>query len=162
MCFVIVFKCILYHWTETLRLGQPTNICCECDAEMWFEERPEKGKDTVENGFSLCCNKGKVELRILKKPPDLLINLWNGIDLRSKNFKENIRSYNSMFAFTSLGEKIQTDLNKGGSPPQFILSGQNYHHIRSLLPEEGCKPKFAQLYIYDTNNEIQNRLAHFR
>ncbi|PNY08607.1 ATP-dependent DNA helicase PIF1 [Trifolium pratense] len=34
--------------------------------------------------------------------------------------------------------------------------------IGTLLPGEGFKPKFAQLYIYDTDNEVSNRLLHFR
>ncbi|KAM3287547.1 hypothetical protein P3S67_020977 [Capsicum chacoense] len=38
------------------------------------------------------------------------------------------------------------------------MSGQNYHHIGSLLPEIGKTPQFAQLYIYDTENEITNRM----
>nr|XP_016456633.1 PREDICTED: uncharacterized protein LOC107780595 [Nicotiana tabacum] len=39
------------------------------------------------------------------------------------------------------------------------MSGQNYHHTGSLLPEIGKKPQFAQLYIYDTKNEISNRMS---
>jgi len=66
-----------------------------------------------------------------------------------------------MFAFTSLGGKVFSKLNNGNGPPQFILSGQNYHRIGSLLPEPGSAPKFAQLYIYDTQNEIQNRKKVF-
>lgn len=92
----------------------------------------------------------------------LLWNLTHGLDPRSKHFMENLRSYNSMFAFTSLGGKIETNINDGGGPPQFILSGQNYHRIGSLLPTDGDKAKFAQLYIYDTSNEIDNRLSHYR
>uniref|UniRef100_A0A803PIG5 ATP-dependent DNA helicase n=1 Tax=Cannabis sativa TaxID=3483 RepID=A0A803PIG5_CANSA len=38
------------------------------------------------------------------------------------------------------------------------MSGQNYHHIGSLLPEDGKRPQFAQFYIYDTKNEIDNRM----
>nr|KAJ0202060.1 hypothetical protein LSAT_V11C600327840 [Lactuca sativa] len=38
---------------------------------------------------------------------------------------------------------------------------QNYHSIGSLLPEQGFKPKFSQLYIYDTDNEIANRRTCF-
>lgn len=117
---------------------------------------------TVKDGFSLCCLKGKVQLPLLEKPPELLFNLSTGIDNRSNHFNENIRAYNSMFSFTSLGGKIEGSINDGAGPPQFILSGQNYHRIGSLLPESGCKPKFAQLYIYDTNNEINNQVNHFR
>nr|KAJ0201365.1 hypothetical protein LSAT_V11C600327900 [Lactuca sativa] len=43
---------------------------------------------------------------------------------------------------------------------RFIV-GQNYHSIGSLLPEQGFKPKFSQLYIYDTDNEIANRRTFF-
>jgi hypothetical protein len=67
-----------------------------------------------------------------------------------------------MFAFTSMGGQANTKINNGGGPPQFILSGQNYHRIGSLLPEQGTTSKFAQLYIYDTQNEVENRAAIFR
>lgn len=106
--------------------------------------------------------KGKVKLPFLQKPPELLYKLMNGEDHRSIHYKENIRAYNSMFSFTSIGGKVDTSYNHGGGPPQFILSGQNYHRIGSLLPEEGCLPKFAQLYIYDTVNKTSNRFNHFR
>jgi hypothetical protein len=39
------------------------------------------------------------------------------------------------------------------------MNDQNYHHIRSLLPEEGNKPHWTQLYIYDTEHEIENRIS---
>ena len=42
--------------------------------------------------------------------------------------------------------------------PMFRLNGQNHHLIGSLLPVEGSKPKFAQLYIFDTENEVQHRI----
>jgi len=48
-----------------------------------------------------------------------------------------------MFSFTSIGGKIDASMNNGSTPPQFILNGQNYHRLGSLLPEDGSKPKFA-------------------
>jgi hypothetical protein len=30
-----------------------------------------------------------------------------------------------------------------------------------LLPQQGARPKFAQLYIHDTENEVQNMLSLF-
>lgn len=56
----------------------------------------------------------------------------------------------SMFALTSLRGKVLSSINNGNGPPQFILSGQNYHRIGSLLPNHENTPKFAQLYISDT------------
>lgn len=67
-----------------------------------------------------------------------------------------------MFAFTSMGGKVDNSMNNGRSPPMFVINGENYHHIGSLLPLPGNQPKFAQLYIYDTNNEIANRMAAVR
>jgi hypothetical protein len=88
--------------------------------------------------------------------------LITGRDPRSKNFKDNYRAYNSMFAFTSMGGQINDSINNGSGPPTFILSGQNFHRIGSLLPVAGTTPKFAQLYIVDTENEVQNRASVFR
>ena len=136
--------------------------CQYCKAQLWYEERAEKCNTSKEVEFSLCCQKGKVQIPLLKRPPNLLEGLLNGEDQRSKSFLQNIRLYNSMFSFTSIGGKIDTSMNNGSAPPQFILNGQNYHRIGSLLPERGSKPKFAQLYIYDTENELSNRLKHFR
>ncbi|GJT61107.1 DNA helicase [Tanacetum coccineum] len=39
--------------------------------------------------------------------------------------------------------------------------GEVYHWIGSLCPSEGDPPRFLQLYIYDTENEVTNRLRHF-
>lgn len=129
---------------------------------VWFEERAEKVKRVKQVDFSICCLKGKVQLPLLERPPDLLLGLISGTDNRSNHFKQNYRAYNTMFSFTSLRGNVQNTINDGGGPPQFIFTGQNYHRIGSLLPEEGGVPKYAQLYIYDTQNEIHNRLSHFR
>ena len=64
-----------------------------------------------------------------------------------------------MFAFTSPGIKIDTSYNIGRGPPTFRIHGQTHHLIGSLIPMPNSPPKFAQLYIYDTNNEINNRLS---
>nr|GEW33040.1 PTI1-like tyrosine-protein kinase At3g15890 [Tanacetum cinerariifolium] len=41
------------------------------------------------------------------------------------------------------------------------ISGQLYHWIGSLCPIEGEPPRFLQLYIYDTDNEVDNRMTYF-
>ncbi|CAH9126445.1 unnamed protein product [Cuscuta epithymum] len=112
--------------------------------------------------YSLCCSQGKVKLPVYKEPPLLLQRLIDGRDARNKHFIENIKSYNNMFAFTSMGGRIETSINKGKGPPIFKLHGQNYHLIGSLIPTVGSIPKFAQLYIYDTENELQNRIKSVR
>ena len=80
----------------------------------------------------------------------------SGEDYRSKHFAKNIRGYNMMFSFTSMSSKIDYTVNDENGPYLFKLHGQNYHRIGRLWPEEGSIPKFAQLYIYDTENEVAN------
>ncbi|XP_068342953.1 uncharacterized protein [Pyrus communis] len=74
-------------------------------------------------------------------------------------FKRNIRSYNSMMALTSMGAKVDPSINKGRGPYVFKINGQVHHLMGSLLPPESDNPKFAQLYIYDTQNEVSNRIG---
>ncbi|XP_019198170.1 PREDICTED: uncharacterized protein LOC109191996 [Ipomoea nil] len=61
-----------------------------------------------------------------------------------------------------MGAKIDRTINNGSSPPIFRIHGQNFHRIGSLIPPNGTYPKFAQLYIHDTDNEIKNRIASVR
>lgn len=57
-----------------------------------------------------------------------------------------------------MGAKIDRSMNDGHGPPVFKISGQVHHRIGSLLPQEGLPPKFIQLYVYDTANEVTNRI----
>lgn len=66
-----------------------------------------------------------------------------------------------MFSFTSLGGKIDHSVNNGKGPYVFKMNGENYHRIGDIHPQEGETPKFLQLYIHDTVNEVTNRIkAH--
>ncbi|KAL6557062.1 hypothetical protein OROHE_006938 [Orobanche hederae] len=143
---------------EYLDLGDPIYNCEYCGAYMWYEERSEKSKNPLYPKFSQCCSKGKNQLPFLKEPPLLLRNLLNGVDPRSTNYINNIRAYNMMFSFTSMGGKVDTSVNKGRGAYVFKIQGANYHRIGSLLPQSGLYPKFSQLYIYDTDNEVTNRI----
>jgi len=77
---------------------------------------------------------GKNQLPQLKRPPDLLMDLFHKKDKRSKYILDHIRSFNMMFSFTSLGGKVNTSINDGNAPPMFIMNGENYHQMGSLLP----------------------------
>ncbi|RYR14012.1 hypothetical protein Ahy_B04g070693 isoform B [Arachis hypogaea] len=116
-------------------VGDPNYECSICGACFWLSEHVERDSTINRPVFTVCCSKEKIQLPYLRKPPDLLYNLINGHDRKSLYFQKNIRSYNSMFAFTSLGGKVPDSVNDGSGPPQFIITGQNYHRIRSLLPD---------------------------
>ncbi|KAM3290276.1 hypothetical protein P3S67_018565 [Capsicum chacoense] len=57
-----------------------------------------------------------------------------------------------------MGGKVDASVYQSKGPRTFRLFGQNHHKIGSLLPTEGSSPRFAQLYIYDTENEVDNRI----
>lgn len=131
---------------------------------LWYEERTIKSLTPRVPSFSLCCSEGKVCLPFLRHPPQTLGRLldYNG-ETRSRVFRENIKLLNAMFAFTSTGGRISTDLNDGRGPYTFRLNGHNHHNIGSLLPmHPDGRPRFAQLYVYDTENEIDNRFYALR
>ncbi|XP_019158591.1 PREDICTED: uncharacterized protein LOC109155362 [Ipomoea nil] len=142
--------------------GDATNQCVHCGALFWFEERKKNLSTKASQLFMLCCNNGKIKLPDNKLPPKGIFDLFFGNDEISKEFLHNIRTYNNMFYFTSMGGKVDKNVNKGGAPPIFRLSGQNYHLMGTLLPEQGKEPHFAQLYIYDTANERNNRINAVR
>uniref|UniRef100_I1QHE4 Helitron helicase-like domain-containing protein n=1 Tax=Oryza glaberrima TaxID=4538 RepID=I1QHE4_ORYGL len=94
-----------------------------------------------------------------RPPPEPLHSLLTGVNRSlSAHFFENIRFYNSMFAFTSMGVNVIDSINDGRGPYVFKISGQLCHCIGSLIPKEGRRPEYAQLYIFDTENEIRNRM----
>ena len=80
----------------------------------------------------------------------------------SKNYQHNLRVYNMMFAFTSARIKLDKTINNSRGPLAIRIQGQPCHRIGSLLPMPGKNPKFAQLYIFDTENEVQNRINVMR
>lgn len=98
----------------------------------------------------------------LKEPPSYLMDLLTKDDSISKHFRDNIRAMNMMFSFTSLGGKIDNSVNEGQGPRVFKLHGENYHMIGSVKPKGSDTAKFSQLYIHDTENEVQNRLNALR
>lgn len=138
-------------------LGKPDKMCPKCKAVMWNEERNNKSVKNSAPTFSLCCRDGQVVLDPEMQPPHFLASLLSGGE-KSSNFQRNIRSYNSMFQFTSIGGKIDHMINNGKGPYCFKLNSQNHHLLGTLKPKEGENPKFCHLYIYDTENEIWNRM----
>ncbi|XP_071700519.1 uncharacterized protein [Rutidosis leptorrhynchoides] len=99
---------------------------------------------------------GRVHLPRYEDPPTVLRQL-----LERPGFIVHIRAYNQMFSMTSFGAHVDDIVNTGHPPYVFKVSGQIYHWIGALCPPEGSQPRFLQFYIYNTDNEVENRMAHF-
>ncbi|KAI5432184.1 hypothetical protein KIW84_036071 [Lathyrus oleraceus] len=76
-----------------------------------------------------------------------------------KHFRQHIRSYNHVVSFTSIGVHVDENiLASGRGIYTFRAQGAFYHNIGGFYPNEGVRPRFLQLYIYDTDNELHNRM----
>ncbi|KAL5176773.1 hypothetical protein HKD37_08G022645 [Glycine soja] len=53
---------------------------------------------------------------------------------------------------------LDKSINETRGPPTIRIQGQPCHRIGNLLPMLGKQSKFAQLYIFDTQNEVENRI----
>ena len=122
-------------------------MCQQCGAKKFqFESR----------GF--CCSNGDVSLKA-SDVHSRLYELFTSASNESRDFKRYIRTYNSNFAFTSLGVTYDKDfcgMSKGIYT--FRIQGQIYHRISQLVPVDR-PPSFLQLYFHDTDHELQNRLS---
>lgn len=119
---------------------------------MNFESEGKNGE------FSLCCHKGKVNLAKHRELPADIKSLFTGESPESKEFLNNIRRYNSALAFASMNAKIDSKVNKSGTFV-FRISGQVYHQTSSYLKNH-IKGSFSQLYILDSQEATDKRMAH--
>jgi hypothetical protein len=140
-----------YTDVEEYYIGLMDEICSECHSINFKDEKPSDGK------FSSCCHKGKVVLDRLKTYPELLKRLLTDNHPMHRNFIENIRSYNSALGFASMGATITKP--PGYGPYCFRIHGQIYHRVSSAHPKGSESPKFAQLYILDSDEALQKRMT---
>nr|VDD10377.1 unnamed protein product [Brassica oleracea] len=106
--------------------------------------------------FSICCQQGRVRLPPVREAPSPLKEL-----LESNKFRPNIRVANSLLAFTSMGANVDHSVTGTSGPFTYRVNGQVIHRIGSLLPDDGALPEYLQLYIFDTDNELENRKRAF-
>jgi len=137
------------------QLGAMDVECLRCRALHWMEEKVAGGVHAPI--FSTCCAKGKVKLPSIAQPPMPLLALLTSEDSQSREFRRNIRRYNSILAFTSMGAKIDERVVGTRGVYSFRIQGEMYHRIGSLLPDDGAVPAFSQIYIYDTNEQLIHR-----
>ncbi|XP_021769710.1 uncharacterized protein LOC110733951 [Chenopodium quinoa] len=120
--------------------------CLYCNAKKFMYETP-----------SFCCCGGQVVIAA-NQFPDELCRLYLSEEEDAKHFRQYSRMYNNLFAFSSIRGKTESKTYKGIYV--FKMHGQVYHCVPDLLPHDGS-PKFLQLYFYDGQHEVQNRVNCF-
>ncbi|PWA75805.1 helitron helicase-like domain-containing protein [Artemisia annua] len=137
-------------------LGDADYTCQYCNATFWYGEKLKGNCHRSYPKYTKCCGGGQVYLRKEIDPPEFFKILF-----RDKHFLDNVRAYNQMFSMTSFGAEIDNSINDGRGPYMFKISGELHHWIGTLCPTSGTDPRFLQLYIYDTKNEIKHRMEPF-
>ncbi|KAL7265119.1 hypothetical protein ACSBR1_002968 [Camellia fascicularis] len=123
----------------------PTSSCRFCGATL-FPYEPK----------GLCCSQGQRQLAC-NQPLRDLHRLMTSKDEDNQYFCENIRTYNNLFTFTSMGVKLNSKVaTRKNGICTFRAQSQIYHYINSLQPLD-TKPKYLQLYFYDIEHELQHR-----
>lgn len=98
---------------------------------------------------------------VKETPPVLGALLGNDGRRRFSKFWKYIKIFNSIFAFISIGAKIDNEISNKLGPYIFRITNQNHHRIGFLLPIEKERPKFVQLYIDNTEYKVHNRIRAF-
>ena len=124
----------------------PVSTCIYCQAKRFYHE-PKR----------FCCSDGEICL-VSNGVPNDLYRLFSSNSEESIEFLKYIHIYNNTFACTSFGVKYdQHFCKRNKSIYTFRVQGQVYHYINDLLPLDD-HPSYLQLYFYDTEHEVQNRL----
>jgi hypothetical protein len=138
-------------------LGSMNIVCRHCEALHWMNERLTSSSKSNPQ-FGTCCDKGLVRLPMLRDPPQYLRHLFETVTPEALDFRSNIRQYNAALAFTSLGVHIDHEINSGRGPYVFRIHGELCHRIGHLIPSEGQRAVYAQLYIYDPHVALDERM----
>ena len=104
-----------------------------------------------------CCSNGKVLPKVFPRPPEQLMKLWTGQGRIDRLFRSHTRELNNALCLSS----IQVNEKKFGNfTPSVIFQGQLKHYAGALLPNDGCTPRFAQLYCMDPALETSQRFSN--
>lgn len=139
-----------FHESERFQRMQfpaPTT-CRHCNARLFHRETS-----------TMCCNNGTIILPPVTAPNEM-IDIFSDQTVEGRHFRQNIRAYNHVFSFTSMGVHVDENLaTRTRGVYTFRAQGAIYHKIGSLLPNSSDRPRYLQLYVYDTDHENENRMS---
>ena len=128
---------------------------------MWLEEK--LSSSSYKNPkFGTCCLQGTIKLPIQNQIPDSLKDLLTSNNKDSQKFRNAIRLYNSILAFTSVSANVDEKLMKARNGVyNYRISGSVHHKISNFIPDDNEPPKFSQIYIYDAAMQSSIRTGKF-
>ena len=143
------------------------HVCSACDAVLFSTEViRERGRVYGRH----CCRRGQVALRPLRWGRDaaadrLMTDMWLTRPSRlstSSLCRRHGRMLNATFAMSCQAVRCRPMLTRGMQT--FVVNTRIAHYMGALLPDEGDRPQFAQLYVHDayTNAPVgsQQQFGH--
>ncbi|GAA0153124.1 hypothetical protein LIER_11438 [Lithospermum erythrorhizon] len=108
---------------------------------------------------SICCSNGQICLAE-STLPQYLVDLITGIDPKSKEFQNMIRTYNNHFAFTSIGMSCDENYQRRDHGVYTVrVQGQIHHYLNDLIPQNPCNRMTGiQFYFYDPLHQASYRM----
>ncbi len=132
--------------------GSMDQACEKCRAKFFPQET------TTQHKYTKCCQDGKASLPPVSPPSQPIRDLYSGNTNNSSQFKKNIRHYNSALAMASWNAHL--DPHPGRGPRVVTFHGQVYHLTNQTIAQQGDNPRYAQLYIMDTNQALAERTSN--
>ena len=74
--------------------------------------------------------------------------------MTSREFHSNIWQYNTAFAMTLVGVKIDNLVTRQSGPYCFKIQGELHHLTSTLLPHGNQTPIYVQIYILDIVEQL--------
>ncbi len=103
---------------------------------------------------------GAFTLSFIQEPPQYLRSLFTGDTAEAKQFQKNLRCFNCAFAFTSVGCRIDRQLERQNGIRPFAIHGQLSHQTGPLEWAPDAPGRYAQLYVIDTDAAIIERMRN--
>ncbi|KAI8641632.1 hypothetical protein BD408DRAFT_317004, partial [Parasitella parasitica] len=113
--------------------------------------------------FQMCCAAVQAMVAPLRPLPATIVDYLTRNDTVGKEFLKNIRTYNYALSFTLMNADLDRRYaNEEHGAYAFRIHGSVHHLISPALISNKNniiqQPRFAQIYIFDSANELQNRL----
>ncbi|XP_073271338.1 uncharacterized protein [Primulina huaijiensis] len=108
-----------------------------------------------------CCACGKIRLASPITPIVLLELFKDPSSSLAILFRRKVRLYNIVFSFTSFGVRLYKELvSLQRGVYTFRASGQIFHSLPPLI-RNSYGPRYFQLYFWDNDNELENKMSVF-
>ena len=108
--------------------------------------------------FKACYKHGDINLPLFQPPLEYLRDFLESYSTSARQFREQLRLYNTVLAFTSVNCTVTNHSIAYSGLNCFQIHGKLYYLQGPLEPPTNITPRYAQLYFYNPSYTIDVRL----